>query len=408
MKVLAFADLHMGAGAAYADDRLLDQMKVLEQIATLVFERDIELVLIAGDVFHRPRPTPATLLAFRRFTDALATMEVPTIACLGNVSHDQEGIDRPCALDLFESRWFRVSRRPELITEFAGVAVATLPSVPVSRLVAQSESTERGPVFDQASEALLAVAAELKRDADASSRNPVVLMGHWSVSGASLPNGLPVDSLNEPVLDLASLERLNYDAIVMGHIHKPQPLVAVGANAGVAFYCGSPMNVDFGEPHEHGCWIIDTEAKTEFVPLKDRPFVTVDVDITLLDVFVAPGSELEWQSGTDPTSILIARSRRAIAETDGEGAVVRVRYRATEEQHRRIDTAAVKKSLLDAGAHKVFQISAEIVKQDRARVQGVDENLEPSAALALWCEANEISDTNGLADLLARYSVTAP
>lgn len=379
MKILAYADTHVGSGQAYSDDRLADQEKVLMQIAEIAKRENVDLILNSGDTFHRPRPTPAMLLMFRRFTDRLAKLEIPTIAVLGNAGHDQEGVDRPCALDLFESRWFRVSRRPELITEFAGVAVATLPSVPVSRLVAQAESTERGPVFDQAAEALLAIAGELR---DQAGERPPILIGHWSVSGASLPNGLSVDSLNEPILDLASLERLGYDAMVFGHIHRPQALLTVDDDW-TAFYCGSPMNVDFGEPHEHGCWIIDTDAKTTFVPLKDRPFVTVGVSID-----DAHG----WLLDSDD---------------DLTDAVVRVRYTATEEQHRRIDTAALKKSLLDAGAHRVFQISAEIVKQDRARVQGVDENLDPAAALEKWIEENEIRG-EGLADLLARYSVTAP
>lgn len=391
MKILATSDWHLGSGAGYSDDRLADQVKVLEQVVQIAYDQDVRLCLIAGDVFHRPRPTPATLLAFRWFTDAMAALEIPTIAILGNAGHDQEGIDRPCALDLFESRWFRVSRRPELITSFPGVSVATLPSVPVSRLVAQSDSVARGPVFDQAAEALLAVAYELKAQADyepalpSGARPASILMGHWSVSGASLPNGLPVDSLSEPILDLASLERLNYDAMVFGHIHKPQPLIANSENAVVAFYCGSPMNIDFGEPHEHGCWIIDTEAKTEFFPLNDRSFVTLDFDLTADD------------------------EQRSMLDIEGwdkitPGSVVRVRYKATEEQHRRVNTAALKTAVLDWGAHKVFQITADIVKQDRARVQGVDENLEPAAALDAWIDANEVVDGEGLRELLARFT----
>lgn len=397
MKILALADLHMGAGAAYADDRLADQTKVLEQTAQIAYDQDVGLVLIAGDVFHRPRPTPATLLAFRKFADALAALEIPTVAITGNAAHDIETGDRPCALDLFESPWFRVSRRPELITSIPGVSIATLPSVPVSRLVARSESVGRELIFDQAAEALLAVAYELRAQADyepslpSGGRPATILIGHWSVSGASLPNGLLVDSLNEPILDLASLARVNYDAIVLGHIHKPQPLLVRGDTGGLTFYCGSPMNVDFGEPHEHGCWIIDTEAKTEFVPLKDRPFVTIDCDAEAISDALGEG-DLENIAGI-------------IDLTD---AVVRVRYTATEEQHRRIDAAALKKAILDDGAHRVFQISATIVKQDRARVKGIDENLDPAAALATWTVANEISDGSGLLELLDRYSVTAP
>ena len=397
MKILALADLHMGSGAAYADDRLHDQMKVLEHVAQIAYNDDISTVLIAGDVFHRPRPTPATLLAFRKFVDVLAELNVQTVAITGNAGHDIEAGDRPCALDLFASPWFHVSRRPELVTKVPGLSIATLPSVPVSRLVARSESAERGPVFDQATEALLAVAYELKAQADyeialpSGKRPATILMGHWSVSGASLPNGLPVDTLGEPILDLASLERVGYDAIVLGHIHDPQPIgsLAPGDERMPVFYCGSPACVDFGEADvAHGCWTFDTDepgASLHFHRLKDRRFVTIDLSW-------ADGSE----GGIPPAAL-----------ESVEGAVVRVRYIATEEQARRIDTAALKKAILDAGAHRVFQISAEIVKEDRARVQGIDENLDPAAALALWCEANEV-DGEGLDDLLARYSVTAP
>lgn len=408
MNILALADIHMGAGAAYSDDRLADQVKVLEQIVQVAYDQDVRLCLIAGDVFHRPRPTPATLLAFRWFTDAMAALEIPTIACLGNAGHDQEGVDRPCALDLFESRWFRVSRRPELIWDFVdGVNVATLPSVPVSRLVSQSESVERAPIFDQAAEALLAIATELRRDAGNDS--PCVLLGHWSVSGASLPNGLPVDSLAEPILDLASLERLNYDAMVFGHIHKPQAI----SETGHAYYCGSPMVVDFGEADTlHGVTTLDFRAGSVFGgfhKLEDRRFVTVDIDLIAeaeaganLNAMVDAGRANEtWRANGDENDSLRIAVNQAGDLTD---AVVRVKYRATEEQARRIDTAALKRSLLDGGAHKVFQISAEIVKQDRARVQGVDENLEPTAALDAWIDANDVVDGEGLRELLARYT----
>lgn len=395
MKILALADIHMGAGAAYADDRLADQLKVLEQVVQIAFDEDVSLVLIAGDAFHRPRPTPATLLAFRKFTDALAVLQVPTIAILGNAGHDQEGVDRPCALDLFESRWFRVSRRPELIWDFVdGVNVVTLPSVPVSRLVSQSDSVARGPIFDQASEALLAIATELRRDAG--SDKPAVMLGHWSVSGASLPNGLPVDTLGEPILDLASLERLNYDAIVLGHLHRWQNLqTGVDGVRKPIFYCGSAMVTDFGDAgFDHGCVILDTDTGTyTFRILNDRPFVTLEYDCdspTDMEMLAPEGSVLGW------------------ALEGIEDAVVRVKYRATEEQHRRINTAELKRRILDAGAHRVFQISADIVKVDRVRVAGVDENLDPAAALDAWMLANDVeANREGLSDLLARYSVTA-
>ena len=382
-RVLAFADLHLSAGASYSDDRLADQEAVLNQIVDLAARERVDLICAAGDLFHRPRPVPAALMVFRRFVDRLAHADIPCVAITGNASHDIESADRPCALDLFESRLFRVSRRPELITEFAGVAVATLPSVPVSRLVAGSESAERGPVFAQAAEALLAVARELREQAG---DRPCVLMGHWSVYGASLPNGLPVADLHEPILDIGALEAIGYDKMVFGHIHQPQPLTLPGLawdRVARGFYCGSPMPVDFGEANsKHGVWIVEPGSETmAFRPLDSRRFVTIDADLAALPQ--EPGDML------DDTDYLAAHIAEHFPLTD---AVVRLRYRCTEEQQRRVDLPAIKKLIADAGAHKLYQVAPEIVREDRARVAGVDENLSPQEALRAWVVANGLSD----------------
>jgi DNA repair protein SbcD/Mre11 len=384
-KILATADWHLGSGSAYSDDRLADQEAVLNQIVDLAASECIDLILLAGDVMHRPRPTPSTLMVFRRFVDKMAALEIPTIACTGNASHDIESADRPCALDLFASHRFRVSRRPELITEFAGVAVATLPSVPVSRLVAGAESVDRGPVFAQAAEALLAIARELREQAG---DRPCVLMGHWSVSGAALPNGLPVADLHEPILDLAAFERIGYDAIIAGHIHRYQELATDAADPELpVFYTGSPLPVDFGEAdHPHGCVILEfglqpmRTHRPRFVPLESRRFVTIDCDLTDTD---AP------RYYVDDTDDLAAAIAEHFPLTD---AVVRLRYKATEAQQRRIDLPAIKKLIADAGAHRLFQIAPEIVREQRARVAGVDENLSPQEALKAWVEANGLSE----------------
>ena len=386
VKLLCLADVHLGSGQAYSDDRLADQEAVLNQIVDLAHDESVDLICAAGDLFHRPRPTPAALMVFRRFVDRLAKHDIPCVAVTGNASHDIESADRPCALDLFESRLFRVSRRPELITEFAGVAVATLPSVPVSRLVAGSESAERGPVFAQAAEALLSVARELREQAG---DRPCVLMGHWSVSGASLPNGLPVADLHEPILDLAAIDEIGYDATIWGHIHVPAILST--NDRAVTLYCGAPMTTDFGEEGvPHGVWMLDLPAGdviARFQGLHDRRFVTIDCDLTQ-DRIIA-SSTIDPGIYEHPTDILSVSIAEHFPLTD---AVVRLRYRCTEEQQRRIDLPAIKKLLADAGVHKLYQVAPEIVREDRARVAGVDENLSPQEALRAWVLANGLSE----------------
>ena len=85
---------------------------------------------------------------------------------------------------------------------------------------------------------------------------PRILVGHWSISGASTPSGIPTDQFREPVIPLAELEQIGFDAVVFGHIHKPQTLQGISSRP--IFYVGSPMALNFGETgSEHGAWLLD-------------------------------------------------------------------------------------------------------------------------------------------------------
>jgi DNA repair exonuclease SbcCD nuclease subunit len=213
-----------------------------------------------------------------------------------------------------------------------------------------------------------------------------VLLAHWSVEGAALPNGLPVADLKEVVLPLVELEAIGFDAIVLGHIHRAQML----SGDTKIFYVGSPACVDFGEANvEHGCTIIefyDDQGRQEVYgwkrhALEDRPFVTLD--------FQGP-HDADMLPGTDWTA-----SERL------DGAVVRVRYTATEEQARRVDHAALTRALLDAGARKVVSIQSAILREGRQRDERVDESLDPLSALALYAERQDWTPSQ-LADANAR------
>lgn len=435
--IVAAADLHVGAGSDHRVDALADQEHVLNQLAECAIARDLDLVLLAGDVFHRPKPTPAELHVFDRFARQLADAGIPTVAILGNAGHDQLGTDLPSALELFASPWLRVSRVPEVIRCVGDVAVCTLPSVPISRLVAMRGGGERAETVEIATMLLLEAAAELRSQVPAGW--PSILMGHWSVSGASLPNGLPVSTLTEPVLPVDELERLGFDAIVMGHIHRGQLY-----GQGTTLYTGSPMVHDFGEAgFEHGVWILDfpggsssngatsngdgpseehrlhqvgdagSTPASRFIPLVDRRFVTVNVD--LAKGVSEPGSLRKSEASSPvPDGIVEGAatgpgSLTSLDETDLvnaaiaeqmplHDAVIRVTYRATEEQHRRVDHGAVQALLDDAGVHKVYGgIHWDPVREDRARAAGVDEQLDPISAVTAWCGANDIAEQPALA-----------
>jgi hypothetical protein len=128
-------------------------------------------------------------------------------------------------------------------------------------------------------------------------------------------------------------------------------------------------------------------VKATFIEIPSRPFVTLDVDYT---------------DGQDFSMLLEQYGDWSHIDE----AVVRVRYRASEQDARYVDHSRISKALYDAGAHKVYAIQADVQRENRARVEGVDEELDPLTALNLWIGSQGITDPDliaGLRDTTTRY-----
>lgn len=366
MKLLGCGDIHIGAGADYGaqpGDRLRDQEDVLARVASVAFEEKVDAVLFAGDAFERRTPTPSELQVWRRFRDTFTEPGMPPLfAIAGN--HDVAAPELPTGMEVVGN----CARTPSVAVLDGGVSVAVLPWTPPSRIVAAAGGGDRDAIHERAAELLVQTAAGLREQVP--DYTEAILLAHWSVAGTSLPNGLPVDQLREPVLNP---EELNFDFAIFGHIHKAQPFNLAGTGYGL--YVGSPMPLNFGEARdEHGVWIIDTETDVEprFVPIESRRFVTVDIPA------IEPTIDGEEIDETDCIAAYIAERFPL------EDAVVKIRYRATEEQARRVDQAALRRLVADAGAHKLYAIQPEIIRSTRARAKGIDETIDERRALTEW------------------------
>jgi exonuclease SbcD len=240
VKLLAFGDLHLGAGTALGrepGDRLRDQEQVLERIVSLAGVRQVDAILMGGDLFEGPGITPEQLDAFMRPFEQLEG-SIPMVAVSGNGRHDLAMRHVNALQPLRHVPGVHVYSRPTLY-ELGPVMVACLPWVSPARLVASMNGN---------------VDRDLR---EAAGDKPAILLTHGSISGAALPNGLPVDQLREPILDLFELADLGFAAVIAAHIHKHQvlhdePLIA---------YVGSPMPLSFGETNdEHGVLLLDVAA----------------------------------------------------------------------------------------------------------------------------------------------------
>lgn len=373
-RLLCIGDLHLGAHPQYADDRLGDQQAVWQRALEVADEEGCDAVLFAGDAFEGPHVTPEQMDAFIRPLERAAISGLPTIAISGNGKHDS-AMRRVNALGpLRHVPGLTVHSQPAI--EMVGdVTVCCMPWASTKHLRAMGDELgidEVDHVNEYAARAMVAVARGLREQGN----GPAILLTHFSISGSSLPTGLPVDGLREPVIDHYALADVGFDAIAAGHIHQAQQ---IGFDEAPFFYTGSPMPLNFGEANvEHGVWILDVTgqgADALFVPIESRPFVTLDVELS-----DACQAGVAW-----PPDVWT------------DNAIVRVRYEATAAQARAVDENEIGRALRDAGAHRVY-IERTTIREQRAHVEGLDDTVTTADALGLWLQANDVEAE--LADLI--------
>ena len=230
--------------------------------------------------------------------------------------------------------------------------IATLPWSPASYFatVRGGASLDRDELHRDIATHLLEAARGLF--AQMGDDRPRILLAHWNVSGAVSSSGADTSIFREVTLPLDELAAIGFDAVVLGHIHRPQILDAERR----VFYVGSPMPLNFGEAdHPHVAWILDTDAGLMQIPLDFPPLQTI-------------------------------RLRPAIPETFTlvQGATVKVVLRGTEAEVAGVDQAQLRRELLEQGAAKVWSIQTDIERDELVRGVQIDETANTADAFELY------------------------
>jgi exonuclease SbcD len=381
IRVLHFADLHVGMEnygrldpQTGISSRIRDFLDRLDEVVQYAFDHDADLVIFAGDAFKTRDPDPTQQREFARRIKGLAD-KIPVFMLVGN--HDIPGMAaRATSIDIFrilDVPNIVVGRTPGsqvMSTKRGPIFLAWMPFPVRNRLVAQEEY-KGGSVeeLDRAVERVVAgLLADFAKEA-AGHDMPRVLVGHFSVSGATYGSERSVMLGRDLVIQKSALADPAWDYVALGHIHKHQNLTANdaavetrhGASLPPVVYSGSLERIDFGEEVEDKgfCWLNLARGATtwEFVRVKARPFRTIKVDAREED---------------DPTAAVIAK----IGERDVEGAVVRVLIRLREGQEAALRRREIERAL--AGAESIAAISTEVERETRlAGVGSTPEALTP-------------------------------
>ncbi len=341
---------------------------VLAKIVDIANELDAPL-LWAGDAWERRRPSPAEVLIVQR---QFARLTRGGVAIPGN--HDVEAFERPTGYDL-------IGRGPEIVSmpqwvSIQDAAVACLPWAPPGKLRAQlmPELEDADALNDELAVMLIEIARGLYQAMP--DDRPRILLAHWSVSGGSLPSGIPTDQLREPVLELPALAAIGFDAVVLGHIHVPQLLSE--PDAPPIFYVGSPLPLNYGErDSDHCVWLLETappkiigrEAAAFQIPIESRRLVQVELEAGQL----LEGVEMPFLPADVPSR-----------------STAKIIIRGTRAEVERLDLSAIR-SRFDEVAH-VWSLQVELEREQVVRGAALDETIDDAEALELWLQAAGVDE----------------
>jgi exonuclease SbcD len=298
VRFLHTADWHVGRSIR-GRSRTEESAAVLDQVVTIARDQDVDAVLVSGDIYDGPMPTPdaeaVTFDALLRLRDA----RIAVVAIAGN--HDSParlaawaGVLRAIGSTVTP----RITRDPaDLVVEVPArdgthaAAIACVPFVP-ERWFLRGET-----LFDSAEGTYQTYAdgmgAVLEGAAAAAFRpdRVNVLMAHLYADGASFGGGEREATIG---MDYAvPPARLPAQAtyVALGHVHRPQ---AVKGSPAPARYAGSLLQLDFGETgHAKSVSVVEAApgapARIAEIPLTAGKRL-VDVRGTIDEVLAAAAS----------------------------------------------------------------------------------------------------------------------
>jgi exonuclease SbcD len=290
MRIVHTGDWHVGR-VWKGLSRLDETTAVLDHLARFLERERIDLLLVAGDVFDTASPSAEAERVVFGFFKRISRASVPAVVLAGN--HDN-----PARVDawgtLAELAGVRTVGRPRRASKGGLVEVATrcgetalvaaLPFAPVRTWVtalelAGDETAAKARYAEMFKRAVQELGGGFRRDA------VNLLLAHTHLDGAVFGESERRVHLGDDWAAAPQALPASAQYVALGHIHKPQ---RVETAPGPAYYCGSPLQLDFGEAGQRKVFLVvevspGLPARVEEVPCEGgRPLQ--DLTLTLSEI----------------------------------------------------------------------------------------------------------------------------
>lgn len=348
-KILGTADWHIGEFKGPVIDgvnlRSQDTINCLDYMVDIARDERPEIVCVSGDIFHQEQIGPVRyskeILVATRIIKELASVSKYVVVMRGTVNHDGNG-------------QFKVLK--EMLSSEKNVSVVTEPTViktPLADIACipgfdKQEFRSRFPGLsaDEENEVWTSYISGMVMGLRAECHKTPILMAHYTVPGCNMESGQTSFFTNfEPVIPRETLMAAKYEAVLLGHIHRPQMLGGLHN----VFYVGAVNEFNFNdENQDRGFGLYKFESgrliKADRYTTPYRQFYTIAWDSDEVGDYIREGNMYLYRTGLP---------ERAADK------IVRVRYSCTSEQKKRLNIPALQKDLYELGAFYVADIEAE-------------------------------------------------
>ena len=259
MIFLHTSDWHLGATEGEYDLGA-DQRFFIDEICRIIQERQVDAVLLAGDVYDRSVASAAAIRLYDYAMDRICrelNKNVLTIA--GN--HDSAERLSSCG-SLLEKAGLHISgaaRREPGVIVFDDAEVFLLPWITEEKV--KSLYPEEKNRIGSLTDAYRVVTDHMR--AQFSPNKKHIVLAHAFITNAETSTSDRAAEIGFATQVSADVFE-GFDYVALGHIHKPQNV------NGHIRYCGTPMPYCFGkeESQEKSVTLLDTETMTtEIIPL---------------------------------------------------------------------------------------------------------------------------------------------
>ncbi|MGN1306234.1 MAG: exonuclease SbcCD subunit D [Faecousia sp.] len=259
MIFLHTSDWHLGATEGEYDLGA-DQRFFIDEICRIIQERQVDAVLLAGDVYDRSVASAAAIRLYDYAMDRICrelNKKVLTIA--GN--HDSAERLSSCG-SLLKKAGLHISgaaRREPGVVVFDDAEVFLLPWITEEKV--KSLYPEEKDCIGSLTDAYRVVTNHMR--AQFSPNKKHIVLAHAFITNAETSTSDRAAEIGFATQVSADVFE-GFDYVALGHIHKPQ-----NVNEHIR-YCGTPMPYSFGkeESQEKSVTLLDTETMTtEIIPL---------------------------------------------------------------------------------------------------------------------------------------------